>query len=84
MPSFNIYCKSRETGRRILFLAFEEVESGIYDGELSEEIEKLVLKNGSVIRPDAVMFSIFDRREPSNPDNHKAYEGGDDNDQIPF
>ena len=87
-PDINIVVKGKDSGRTMTLIAYWQNENGLFSGKMSEDIAKIVLANGQVITPDACFFNLYDNREeqkekPQSTSN-AAYEGGDDNDQIPF
>lgn len=76
-PKHIIAAKSTITGSSMIFAEFFDFESGV-QGKLNESIDKIVLKDGRVIKPDGVFFSMV----KNDPEKHKAY--GDGADQIKF
>ena len=85
-PDINVVVKGKESSRTMTLIAYWQNENGLFSGKMSNDVAKIVLANGQVITPDACFFNLYDNREEEKPQStsNAAYEGGDDNDDIPF
>ena len=88
-PDINVVVKGKESSRTMTLIAYWQNENGLFSGKMSNDVAKIVLTNGQVITPDACFFNLYDNREEKKEEkpqstSNAAYEGGDDNDDIPF
>ena len=74
-PDFSVRCKSKASGNSVYIMAFWRGEKGI-GGAFDREVDRIILKNGQVIRPDSVYLDLFpardehDQQQPKGTDEH--------------
>lgn len=63
-PNYRVVAKSKTSGKYQDLAAFWISENGI-SGQLDRAVEKIVLTNGAVIKPDACWFNLQENKEAS-------------------
>lgn len=61
-PNYRVVAKSKTTGKFQDLAAFWIGEKGI-SGQLDRAVEKIVLTNGAVIKPDGCYFNLQENNE---------------------
>jgi hypothetical protein len=61
-PNYRVVAKSKASGKYQDLAAFWISENGI-SGQLDRAVEKIVLTNGTVIKPDACWFNLQENKE---------------------
>lgn len=87
-PNYRVTAKSKATGKFQDIAAFWIGDRGI-SGQLDKSVEKIVLSNGAVIRPDSCWFNLQEVKDnPSaasqDSGGYEHEEGGADGSDIPF
>lgn len=82
-PNYRVVAKSKTSGKFLDIAAFWIGDKGI-SGQLSKEIAKLVLINGTVITPDSCYFNLQENKEETTQQSSPQHEVADDSDGIPF
>lgn len=85
-PNYRVVAKSKASGKFQDIAAFWIGDKGI-SGQLDKGIEKIVLTNGAVIKPDSCYFNLQENKEETaaEPASGSQYdESGDDDAGIPF
>jgi hypothetical protein len=87
-PNYRVVAKSKASGKYQDIAAFWIGEKGI-NGQLDRSVEKIVLSNGAVIKPDSCWFNLQENREEASAERQvdPQYEesGADDgSEEIPF
>lgn len=87
-PNYRVVAKSKASGKFQDLAAFWIGDKGI-SGQLDKSIEKIVLTNGTVIKPDSCYFNLQENKEEAEQQSggsrqsQPAPEEDDPND-IPF
>ena len=84
-PNYRVTAKSKATGKFQDIAAFWIGDKGI-SGQLDRAVEKIVLTNGAVIKPDACWFSLQENKEAteSQVPTTQHEEGSEQSGDIPF
>ena len=88
-PNYRVVAKSKASGKFQDIAAFWIGDKGI-SGQLDKAIEKIVLTNGTVIKPDTCYFNLQENKdEPSSEhqsggSSHQSQQEEDDSGGIPF
>lgn len=83
-PNYRVVAKSKASGKFQDIAAFWVGERGI-SGQLDRSVEKIVLTNGAVIKPDACWFNLQENKEQSGEYASQQEEGGaSDDGDTPF
>lgn len=61
-PNYRVVAKSKTSGKYQDIAAFWISDKGI-SGQLDRAVEKIVLTNGTVIKPDACWFNLQENQE---------------------
>lgn len=83
-PNYRVVAKSKSSGKYQDIAAFWIGDKGI-SGQLDRAIEKIVLTNGHVIKPDTCYFNLQENKEQaeqSSSSSQREEDSGDDG--IPF
>ena len=64
-PNYRVVAKSKTSGKFQDIAAFWIGDKGI-SGQLDKSIEKIVLTNGTVIKPDTCYFNLQENKEQSS------------------
>lgn len=64
-PNYRVVAKSKTSGKYQDLAAFWISENGI-SGQLDRAVEKIVLTNGAVIKPDACWFNLQENKEQAS------------------
>ena len=87
-PKYNIRAKSKTTGDKLYLMAFWEGEKG-NGGKFDQTVDRIVLKDGKVIKPDQIYLDLFvndeqdQRPDPKQERQEQSQEKYPD-DEIPF
>lgn len=86
-PNYRVVAKSKASGKFQDIAAFWIGDKGI-SGQLDKDIEKIVLTNGAVIKPDTCYFNLQENKEQSSGEassrHRQAAPEEDDPNDIPF
>jgi len=89
-PNYRVVAKSKTSGKFQDIAAFWIGDKGI-SGQLDKAIEKIVLTNGTVIKPDTCYFNLQENKEENSAEQHsggssrqQAPAAEDDSSGIPF
>lgn len=84
-PNYRVVAKSKTSGKYQDIAAFWIGEKGI-SGQLDKAVEKIVLTNGHVIKPDGCYFNLQENKESGTTESRPPApeEGGEDDSGIPF
>ncbi len=88
-PNYRVVAKSKASGKFQDIAAFWIGDKGI-SGQLDKAVEKIVLTNGTVIKPDSCYFNLQENKdEPSSEQqsggsSHQSQPEEDDPNYIPF
>ena len=88
-PNYRVVAKSKASGKFQDIAAFWIGDKGI-SGQLDKSIEKIVLTNGTVIKPDSCYFSLQENKdegsaEQSGGSSRQTQQSRDDESgDIPF
>lgn len=64
-PNYRVVAKSKASGKFQDIAAFWIGDKGI-SGQLDKAVEKIVLTNGTVIKPDACYFNLQENKDESS------------------
>ena len=70
-PNYRVVAKSKASGKYQDLAAFWIDEKGI-SGTLDRAVEKIVLTNGTVIKPDACWFNLQENKEKASPEQQSG------------
>lgn len=85
-PHYRVTAKSKATGKFQDIAAFWIGEKGI-SGQLDRAVEKIVLTNGAVIKPDTCYFNLQENKEQAEQQSSggsQHEEVSDDSEETPF
>lgn len=86
-PHYRVVAKSKASGNFQDIAAFWIGDRGI-SGQLDKAIEKIVLTNGTVIKPDSCYFNLKENKDETSQQSggsqREPPEYGDEDDSIPF
>jgi len=84
-PHYRVTAKSKATGKFQDIAAFWIGEKGI-SGQLDRAVEKIVLTNGAVIKPDTCYFNLQENKEQASPEQQSggSESSSIDDEDIPF
>ena len=83
-PNYRVVAKSKASGKFQDIAAFWIGDKGI-SGQLDKDIEKIVLTNGAVIKPDTCYFNLQENKEQASPEQQQPAPSDDiDDASIPF
>jgi hypothetical protein len=85
-PNYRVVAKSKASGKYQDIAAFWIGEKGI-SGQLDRAVEKIVLTNGAVIKPDGCYFNLQenkDTEQSGGSSSHQTQQSAPDEDDIPF
>ena len=87
-PNYRVVAKSKASGKFQDIAAFWIGDKGI-SGQLDKAVEKIVLTNGTVIKPDACYFNLQENKDESSEhqsggSSHQSQQEEDDPNYIPF
>jgi len=89
-PNYRVVAKSKSSGKFQDLMAFWIGENGI-NGQLDKSVEKIVLTNGTVIKPDACWFNLQENKEQSqqsggssSQQSRQSPPPAADDDETPF
>lgn len=85
-PNYRVVAKSKASGKFQDIAAFWIGDKGI-SGQLDKDIEKIVLTNGTVIKPGTCYFNLQENKEQSPGEassQHRQASPEEDDTSIPF
>lgn len=85
-PNYRVVAKSKTTGKFQDIAAFWIGEKGI-SGQLDKAVEKIVLTNGAVIKPDGCYFNLQenkDEQQSGGSSSRQSQQAPADESDIPF
>lgn len=86
-PNYRVTAKSKATGKFQDIAAFWIGDKGI-SGQLDRAIEKIVLTNGNVIKPDTCWFNLQENKGEASTENRSGgsrhEEDSNEGSDIPF
>lgn len=87
-PNYRVVAKSKASGKFQDIAAFWIGDKGI-SGQLDKSIEKIVLTNGTVIKPDSCYFNLQENKDESSAEqsggsSRQTQQSRDDDSDIPF
>ena len=86
-PNYRVVAKSKTSGKFQDIAAFWIGDKGI-SGQLDKSIEKIVLTNGTVIKPDSCYFNLQENKEEAEQQSggRQVQDLGpeEDSSDIPF
>lgn len=87
-PNYRVVAKSKASGKFQDIAAFWIGDKGI-SGQLDKAVEKIVLTNGTVIKPDSCYFNLQENKDESSEQqsggsSHQSQQEEDDPNYIPF
>lgn len=83
-PNYRVVAKSKASGKYQDLAAFWISEKGI-SGQLDKAVEKIVLTNGTVIKPDACWFNLQENKDEQQSGGSSSQQQQDPaDDEIPF
>lgn len=82
-PNYRVVAKSKTSGKYQDIAAFWIGDKGI-SGQLDKAVEKIVLTNGAVIKPDGCYFNLQENKEEGSPEQQPAPIEDSEGDGIPF
>lgn len=86
-PNYRVVAKSKSSGKFQDLMAFWIGENGI-NGQLDKSVEKIVLANGTVIKPDACWFNLQETKDQSggssSQQSRQSPPPAADDDETPF
>lgn len=85
-PNYRVVAKSKTSGKYQDIAAFWIGDKGI-SGQLDKAVEKIVLTNGAVIKPDGCYFNLQENKEAGSTESQASapqHEEGSEQSDIPF
>ena len=85
-PNYRVVAKSKATGKFQDIAAFWIGDKGI-SGQLDKAVEKIVLTNGMVIKPDGCYFNLQENKDVAPTESQASapqHEEGSEQSDIPF
>lgn len=82
-PNYRVVAKSKTSGKFQDIAAFRISDKGI-SGQLDRAVEKIVLTNGTVIKPDACWFNLQENTEQQTGGSSQQSRQSPDADDTPF
>jgi hypothetical protein len=84
-PNYRVVAKSKATGKFQDIAAFWIGDKGI-SGQLDKAVEKIVLTNGTVIKPDGCWFNLQENKDEqeSGESSRQSQQPAIDDADVPF
>lgn len=84
-PNYRVVAKSKASGKFQDIAAFWIGDKGI-SGQLDRSVEKIVLTNGTVIKPDSCYFNLQENKDqqPEQQSGGQTQQSTEFSDDTPF